>query len=416
MKYAKETSAKEKKSGKQKKVGKILGRIGLSVLFSILLILLLVWSAAFAVAHGPSESMRDMLVVTAMQASATKWVPYLVLTPAQVDAIMSGSAEEQVQIISENELSHRTIKKIVTDSDGKKYEIEVLVNDDGTAVITDEQGESSVVVYDEWKTAIDGIQFITLERSNFKCYMLIIKDPSRIYVGTSGKYAGEAGKRFYEMAEKEGCVALINAGEFNDPGGQGNGGTPNGLTFSHGKCVWDDGTYWKSLIYFDNNNKLRVAENISRTKAEKIGVRDAVCFRLTTGSYSSRLIYEDDKGNVRVSTYKSSGVSQRTAIGQRADGAVIFLVTDGRSSTSIGATYNDVTQIMYEYGAVNAGMLDGGSSSMLYYRDYFDLYGYDKESLGEYQKMGLVNNYVAFTIPRRIPTYFCVAPSSAEGN
>ena len=70
-----------------------------------------------------------------------------------------------------------------------------------------------------------------------------------------------------------------------------------------------------------------------------------------------------------------------------------------------------MTQLMYEYGAVNAGMLDGGSSAVLYYRDYFKLYEYDESRLDQYQKMGLVNKYVAATAPRHIPTFFCVAPS-----
>jgi hypothetical protein len=56
-------------------------------------------------------------------------------------------------------------------------------------------------------------------------------------------------------------------------------------------------------------------------------------------------------------------------------------------------------------------MLDGGSSAMMYYRDYYKLYNINYETLGEYQKMGLVNQYVAFTEPRRIPTYFCVGRS-----
>ena len=55
-----------------------------------------------------------------------------------------------------------------------------------------------------------------------------------------------------------------------------------------------------------------------------------------------------------------------------------------------------------------AGMLDGGSSSMLYYRDYYNTYNIDVSTLDKYQKMGLVNIYKAFTTPRAIPTYFAV--------
>ena len=63
---------------------------------------------------------------------------------------------------------------------------------------------------------------------------------------------------------------------------------------------------------------------------------------------------------------------------------------------------------MISYGAVVAGMLDGGSSSMMYYENYYDKYDYDIKNLDKYQKQGLVNKYKAFTTPRKIPTYFIV--------
>ena len=58
----------------------------------------------------------------------------------------------------------------------------------------------------------------------------------------------------------------------------------------------------------------------------------------------------------------------RTAIGQRADGAVLMLVIDGRQASSLGATYADLIKVMLDYGAVNAINLDGGSSSLMYYK------------------------------------------------
>ena len=85
-----------------------------------------------------------------------------------------------------------------------------------------------------------------------------------------------------------------------------------------------------------------------------------------------------------------------------------MLVTDGRTASSLGATHNDVIDIMVSYGAVTAGMLDGGSSSMMYYEDYYTKYGMDESTLDQYQLRGLVNKYKAFTYPRRIPTYFMV--------
>ena len=57
---------------------------------------------------------------------------------------------------------------------------------------------------------------------------------------------------------------------------------------------------------------------------------------------------------------------------------------------------------------IAAGMLDGGSSAMMYYRDYYNVYNVDTSKLDSYQKQGLVNQYKAFTTPRRLPTCFIV--------
>ncbi|MBW7460113.1 phosphodiester glycosidase family protein, partial [Paenibacillus sepulcri] len=60
------------------------------------------------------------------------------------------------------------------------------------------------------------------------------------------------------------------------------------------------------------------------------------------------------------------GIAPRTAMGQRADGAIMFVVIDGRQpGHSIGANLYDVQQIMLKHGAVIAANLDGGSSTVL---------------------------------------------------
>ncbi len=88
-------------------------------------------------------------------------------------------------------------------------------------------------------------------------------------------------------------------------------------------------------------------------------------------------------------------------------------MTDGRSPGSLGANRNDVIDMLVSEGAVVAGMLDGGSSAMMYYADYYTKYpDADTSNLDEYQQMGLLNHYKAFTRPRRMPTYFLVAPET----
>ena len=51
-----------------------------------------------------------------------------------------------------------------------RYEITVLANDDGTALITDSDGSTQLVEYNEWDYAIDGIQFITVMMKKSRCW------------------------------------------------------------------------------------------------------------------------------------------------------------------------------------------------------------------------------------------------------
>ena len=84
------------------------------------------------------------------------------------------------------------------------------------------------------------------------------------------------------------------------------------------------------------------------------------------------------------------GVNPRTALGQRDDGALLLLVLDGRSINTLGATMEDVVNIMLEYGAVNAGNLDGGSSTLMWFN-------------GEY-----INNCASVIGIRPVPSTFVV--------
>lgn len=58
-----------------------------------------------------------------------------------------------------------------------------------------------------------------------------------------------------------------------------------------------------------------------------------------------------------------SGYGARCAIGQMADGTVILVTTDGGSREVPGATYQNMIDIMVEYGAVNACLLAPGSAT-----------------------------------------------------
>jgi len=354
--------------------GKVVRRSFLCLGTALLLAVTTLFGALYTVAIGPSETVRDTLVLSAMQASATKWVPGLFMPQSIVDEILERSREVSTDVISLDEY------------------------------VKDPEGDEETM--DKWENAIDGMVYETVSGPTFKGYVLLVKDPSRISVGVASEEFSDdtEGMRIFDMVEKYGAIAAINGGEYPDAGGVGNGGRPIGLTYSEGECVWNDGA-WRTFIGIDSNNRLVVKEGMTKYEADALGVRDGVCF--TTGN--TLITNEDGKVTVYY-TENNTGTAQRTAIGQTADGTMILLVTDGRSAASLGATRNDVIDIMVSYGAVTAGMLDGGSSSLMYYRDYYKKYGIPESSLDEYQKKGLTNKYKAFTTPRRLPTCFIVAP------
>ena len=119
-----------------------------------------------------------------------------------------------------------------------------------------------------------------------------------------------------------------------------------GLTYSGGKNVWNDGLK-RSFFGFDKNDRLVCREGMTKAEADKLGIRDAVSFQ--TGNV---LIQQNGEDIKLFHADSDTGTAQRTAIGQRADGTVILLVTDGRSVDSIGATRNDVIDLMVSYGHI----------------------------------------------------------------
>ncbi len=374
----------------------VVKRILLSVGTFLLLTIIAVFAMLSTIASGPSETLRDALVLSAMQASATKWVPGLFLDDALVDQIVKNSQASNMQSIDINSVTQHYVYE--TTAEG-----EVVVVPGGST----EQGEASSG--EDWSKAIDGMLYFSMKGSTYKAYILLVRDPSRVYVGTSSDYkSNQTGIRIFDIVKREGAVAAINGGEFFDDGGGGTGNNPIGLTFALGKCVWNDGAR-RTFMGFDRNHQLVVSENMTKARAEALGIRDAVSFK-TGNVLVSR---EGDTVNLHYSD-SNTGLAQRTAIGQRADGTVILCVTDGRTSSSVGANHNDIVNLMASLGAVNAGMLDGGSSTLMYYEDYYTKYNMDTEYFDTYQLQGLVNKYKAFTKPRRIPTYFLVAPLTEQ--
>ena len=238
---------------------------------------------------------------------------------------------------------------------------------------------------------------------------MIVRDPSQVYMGTSSEQFSTAipGKRLNEvMAEADkSVIAAVNAGAFFDNGTSDPivGSVPAGLVYARGGAVWTTGEppaeTGGGFVGFNKDNILVVAKSMTQAEADQLEIRDGC-------EFGPPLIIN---GEVNMEAYNNaSGWNPRTAIGQRADGSVIFVCIDGRQAGSIGGTYADIINIMTEYGAVNACNLDGGSSSVMMYRDTYGQYG----TAGE---VVMMNSYsVMQSQPRRMPNYWLVKAYSEE--
>jgi len=354
-------------------IGRIIRRTIL-VLFAVVIMavsaLVMVLNLIF---NGPSTTARNQLTMSLIEASATKWVPALFI------------GEDGVAMI--------------------RADVNIELEDDVTdvnAVVINRGGLNSNT--DEWADYPDGIRIESIDGDTYNAKVMIVRDPSWVYLGISthdGFSTSIPGKRLNVAIEDEGAIAAVNGGAFNDDSTSRSyvGALPAGLVYSEGECVWTSGKPVETSGFagFTKDNILVVhKDNISQAQAEELNIRDGCCF-------GPVLIMN---GEINMEAYnKISGLNPRTAIGQRADGAVIFVCLDGRQASSMGGEYKDVIDIMVEYGAINACNMDGGSSTVMMYRDAYGLYG-------EAGQVQIMNSYALLqSEPRRMPDFWMVRPA-----
>ena len=196
----------------------------------------------------------------------------------------------------------------------------------------------------------DGYILVPVSGRGFNGYMLVVLDPTRCFVAKGG-----AGQTINMIVENNGAIGGINGGAFVDKGGAGSGGDPEGLTVVNGEIVRKSRWGREAFVGFDASGLLHVGY-YNEVDVVNLGIVGGVTF-------DPPLIIN---GVPQSTSYLVSGVNPRTAIGQRADGAVLRLVINGRQLSSAGATYDDLIDVMLQFGAVNAMNLDGGSSTVMY--------------------------------------------------
>lgn len=195
--------------------------------------------------------------------------------------------------------------------------------------------------------------------SGWNGFVMEISNPSWVRMGIPENF-GTKGQKIPRLIEDYGAIAGINAGGFGDANGWGNGGKAIGL-------VVVDGVTLQGPVYTDqvdligfNEDDILVLGRYKEEDLEGLRLRDAC-------EFTPFLIINGEPAEIKGNG--GWGIAPRTAIGQRKDGTVLFVVIDGRQLTSAGATIKQLQEVLIEEGAYNAANLDGGSSTVLYYTE-----------------------------------------------
>lgn len=341
----------KKKRKRRGRVGRAISRTLLVILETLLLLVGALYGVMYVVAKGPSPTASKLFVNSVRETSAIGFLADLFFSEDEIKAMMSSGE------ITEYVPTDKNLISIDTGSEPQNGGADAygLVDDDG-----------------------DGIIIEPVTGEGYSGYMMVVLDPSRVILATCPDKYGSEGYSVEEYVKMFDAVAGINGGAFEDGGGMGNGSTPRGLVVYEGTQYYGPGVEM-GFAGIDAEHILNVG---CRSAA------DAAAANIQYGaSYGPVLV---SNGQMMDESTLAGGLNPRTAIGQRADGAMLLLVIDGRQVISLGATYYDLAEVMMSFGAVNAVNLDGGSSSLMWFEDDY------------------VNNCASVVGIRDIPTAFVV--------
>ena len=342
-----------------------LGRIVLLLMETVMLVAMLLYGVMYVLAKGPSPTARDMFVMSVRETSAIGFLANIYFTDEEIAQIEANkNTGEYVE--TDTSLINISTEPAQSEADGQgpKADAWGFVDEDGDGIIID-----------------------NVKGEGYSGYMMIVLDPSRVIMGSKPESYGVRGYTVEEMVKEFDAVAGINAGGFYDPNGQGNGSIPDSLVVVNGEVYYAANGERNGFVGFDSNYIMHVGMP-TLSEIEEKNIMTGACFGPVLVA----------NGEPADPSTLASGVNPRTAIGQRSDGAVLMLVIDGRQVTSMGAKFQDLVDIMLQYGAVNACNLDGGSSSLMWYQG------------------GYVNNCASVIGIRPVPTTFLVLKEGARSN
>lgn len=309
-----------------------------ALIMAIIFFTVVVGYSVVAFGHIPVvEKWRNIWIETAMTTDQHKWLAKSFFPDWLVKDVMSRQVDIKDMAITEIVDPNKDLFGGVIDP---------------TVLVEGEPDSHGNIVYSN--NIEEGIVILNVESENYKGKLIIVDDPSRVFLGVTD-YKGSRGEFICTYLEKYDAVVGVNASAFYDEGGVSVGGRVGGMCVSEGE-YWGEYDSRYTLMGFDTNDRMIVG---GTDNWEQYNIRDGM-------QYRPSLILNGEKV---VSDSAGWGLQPRTTMGQCANGVVLILVMDGRQvGYSLGATMEDCADILLEYGAVTAAACDGGSSSTIGYK------------------------------------------------
>lgn len=360
----------KKKTGFLKVIGYVFASLGTFVVILFVTVYLL----GNMICNGASESARKMFVSTILETGQLKFLASWYLTSDEINSIVEGNSMEKFD--DEVDATLISVKKTETDSSSDVQTSEIVREEftefDAGSIAGKTNTGSENYDNEPGEDVGNGIRMVKIAGRTFSGTMLIIEDPSRVKIECIYPWKDQ-GENLDVIVKQANAVAGINGGIYVSS--NNSGGKPIGVVVSHGEILMNDPSATRGLVLIGmNNDNILTIDNIdgmSKADVEQLvadkGIRDACCFQEEASDKNNHFVQLIINGQERELNGMGSGLNPRTVIGQRGDGAILMLVTDGRGTSGhLGASATDLIGIMKEYGAVNAANLDGGSSSSMY--------------------------------------------------
>jgi len=294
----------------------------------VLIVLDVLALIGFFLTYGPISYFRNLLINTAMNTMSHQYLAYIFYNEEMVNKVLSQNYF--VTIDEETNLDDIVIDTKPKDHYDNKYDEAILERTPGN----------------------DDYKIIDLKIGNSTGYLVAIYDPSKVKVVAKEQLGTTIGERILTMCQRDGGLVCISGGGVEDINGTASG-IPYGPVIKDSKIIWNDNISGP-VIGFNKDDKLVLVNSNADDALNKHNIRDGVQF----GPF---LIVNGKPMEIVGDPW---GYSPRTAIAQRKDGIVLFLVADGENYYN-GASIKNMIDVFLKYGAHNAANLDGGHSTTL---------------------------------------------------